>query len=285
MLRSESKVSLPLVAALQIALLWGGLASPAPARAYSSFADYVRPIEEGGGGGRLFSGTPADGYTCDVCHRGREGADLEVVGLPPAGYVPGQTYEVSLRWPATTPHVALMAEFTDTAGRPSGGTALLPYATWQEGERCEEDKDFPAADVCRAGDGESGCCRDLEPERDACSFPGARSVLWVLDCGSKFARVAWTAPPAGAGDVWFNGSLVTSDVNHDLLGDGVTLVRRRIRVAGSSPEVAALTSGCSAVRGAGSRAGIVIWLIAALSAVAVLRRRRARALPPTAAGS
>jgi hypothetical protein len=261
-------------ALLMAALALGCLAAARqPAHAYSSFADYVRPIEEGGGGGRLFSGTPADGYTCDVCHRGAEGAKLDVVGLPPDGYVPGMSYEVSFRWPETAPHVALMAEFTDVAGRPTGVTALAPYATWQAGERCEEADAFPAADVCRLGDPESGCCRDLDPNRDACSFPSARSVLWVLDCGSKLARVIWTAPAAGAGDVWFSSSLVTSDVNHDALGDGVTLMRRRLRVSGSSPEVSAATSNCQAVPGALSRSTAWAWLSIVLLVVVLLRRR------------
>ena len=245
-----------------------------PARAYSSFADYVRPIDEGGGAGRLFSGSPADGYTCDVCHRGAEGAKLDVVGLPPDGYVPGMPYEVSFRWPETAPHVALMAEFTDAVGRPAGVTALAPYATWQAGERCEEADAFPAADVCRLGDPESGCCRDLDPNRDACSFPGARSVFWVLDCGSRFARVVWTAPPAGAGDVWFSSGLVTSDVNHDALGDGVTLVRRRLRVAGSSLAVSAATSNCHAAPGGLSRSAAWVWLSIASLGVVWLRRRK-----------
>ena len=181
-------------------------APPSPARAYSSFGDYVRSIHEGGGGGRLFTGTPADGYGCKVCHRGAEGAPLEVFGLPQAGYVPGQSYEVTLRWPAETAHVALMAELTDITGKPAGSTALAPYASWQAGERCV-DNGFPAADVCRQGGGGDGCCRDLDPNRDGCSFPGERAVLWVLDCGSRFARMVWTAPGPGAGDVWFSTEL------------------------------------------------------------------------------
>jgi hypothetical protein len=260
------------MAALMVTCL---AAARQPARAYSSFADYVRPIEEGGGGGRLFSGTPADGYTCDVCHRGAESAKLDVAGLPPQGYVPGMSYEISFRWPATTPHVALMAEFTDATGAPTGVTALAPYATWQAGERCEDADGFPAADVCRLGDSESGCCRDLDPNRDACSFPGARSVLWVLDCGSRFARVVWTAPSANAGDVWFSTGFVASDVSHDALGDGVTLVRRRLRVSGSLLSVSAARSDCHAAPGAPLRSPVLAWLgIASLVALLRVRLRR-----------
>src|SRR5688572_27091626 len=142
MARSERTNHLLLTAALLSSACW---LSASRAAAYSSFPDYLRTIEEGGGGGRLFTGSPADAHGCDVCHSGAPGAPLEVLGLPVDGYVPGQRYEVQFLWPASAPHVALMAEFTDLAGAPAGVTALVPYASWQLTERCEND--FPAADV------------------------------------------------------------------------------------------------------------------------------------------
>jgi hypothetical protein len=247
---------------------------PPAAEAYSNFNDYTRSIQEGGGGGRLFTGTPADGYGCDVCHKGAEGANLDVVGLPTSGYVPGQSYEVALIWPATTPHVALMAEITDASGRPSGTTALVSYASWQEGERCASGG-FPAADVCRSAGAGSGCCRDLEPNRDACSFPGERSVLWVGDCGSRFARFVWTAPSAVSGDLWFSTEMVTSDVQNDALGDGVTSVRMRMPPAGAGPEVSSAIGSCRAAPSLGgqSLSSMPTWMLALI----LLRRRRSRA--------
>ena len=246
------------------------------AHAYSSFGDYTRSIEEGGGGGRLFSGTPADGYGCDVCHRGAEGATLEVAGLPLDGYVPGRAYELTFLWPPTAPHVALMAEFTDAAGRPSGTTALAPYATWQPAELCE-DGAFPAADVCRLGGEASGCCRDLDPSRDACSFPGERSVLWLLDCGSRAARLVWTAPPTAAGDVWFSGGMVTSNVANDPLGDGVTLVRHRLHALGTDAQAQTITGRCSTVSlasASGPVSGSFWLLLFGLTCARRFRRRR-----------
>jgi hypothetical protein len=244
-------------------------------RAYSSFADYVRPIQAGGGGGRLFTGTPADGYGCDVCHRGAQGAPLEVLGLPEEGYVPGQSYEITLRWPPTTPHVALMAELTDLRGLPAGTTALVSYGAWQEVEKCENG--FPAADVCRLGGAGDGCCRDLDPMRDACSLPDGRSVLWMLDCGSKLARLTWTAPAAATGDVWFSTQMVTSDLQNDAVGDGVTALRRRIRPAGASPHVNAAVGDCAVARvegaGPGRRTGL--GFVASSMALLAWRRRSA----------
>lgn len=248
--------------------------APSPVNAYSSFGDYVRPIQEGGGGGRLFTGTPADGHGCDVCHRGAAGAELQIFGLPVDGYVPGQAYEITFAWPATTPHVALMAELTDVAGRPAGLTALLPYASWQAGETCV-DNGFPVADVCRVGGAGDGCCRDLEGNRDECSFPGERSVLWVLDCGSRFARMVWTAPDAAAGDVWFSSEMVTSNLQNDAVGDGTTAVRTRLRPAGTGPAVVTAVGDCRAAPGArtDSRSLAAAALFPLLAVVLRWRRR------------
>lgn len=281
---SAGPTALPRTGTLLVAVLCAAwmTAARGTARAYSSFADYTRSIEEGGGGGRLFTGTPADGYGCDVCHRGAEGAALQVAGLPEEGYVPGQSYELALFWPATTPHMALMAELTDASGRPAGVTALAPYATWQEGERCA-DSGFPAADVCRAGGEGDGCCRDLDPDRDACSFPGERGVLWVIDCGSRFARVIWTAPAASAGDVWFSSEMVTSDIQNDALGDGVTSLRMRIRPAGAAPELVSVVSDCRAAPGTRARSSSLGGL-ALLSIVGLLLSRRWRTTEPEHCG-
>jgi len=256
---------------------------PTPAHAYSSFADYTRDIQEGGAGGHLFTGTPADGYRCDVCHRGRQGAPLDVQGLPVENYQPGQTYEITLRWPETALHTALMAELTDAAGRPTGITTMPPYATWEEGQRCEEGG-FPAADICRLDPAGSGCCRDLEPTRDSCSFPGMRSVLWVLDCGSRFARMQWTAPDAAAGDVWFSTAMVTSDVQNNALGDGVTSLRRRIRPPGVDPNLAVGVGDCRALPGQRSAPCVPVAL-SLLSCLVIAARHRRRARRRSALGA
>jgi hypothetical protein len=257
-------------------VLWAAQVASAPgaARAYSSFADYVRPIHEGGGGGRLFTGTPADGYGCKVCHRGAQGAPLHIEGLPANGYQPGHSYPITLRWPATTPHVALMAELTDAAGRPVGSTALAPYASWEIGERCETAGGPPAADVCRVDAAGGQCCRDLDPTRDSCSFPNERSVLWVLDCGSRHARMVWTAPPASAGDIWFSTEMVTSNLQFDAIGDGVTSMRTLIRPAGVAKELRSAVGGCGAVPGMRTRRSALLGLTLGPLLWALWRARR-----------
>jgi hypothetical protein len=266
--RASARIALLLVA--------GAWLAPSGARAYSSFADYVRPIEEGGGGGKLFTGTPADGYTCDVCHRGAVGSSLQVMGLPEAGYVPGQTYQLSFQWDNTL-RVALMAELTDRHGAPAGVSALAPYSTWTDAEKCAQDG-FPAADLCRAGQTgvEAACCRDIDATKDACSFPGERSVLWMVECGAHAARLTWTAPVQG-GDVWFSASMLTSNAGNDAEGDGVTLVRRRLHPVGATDVRAGATGSCQLQPGARGGAGVMFFVLGVVLCLgARLRRQRAR---------
>lgn len=255
------------------------LAAPESARAYSSFADYARSVEEGGGGGKFFTGTPADGYTCDVCHTGGPPAKLDVIGLPTEGYLPGQTYQIAFQWPLPAPdaipHIALMVELTDDSGVPAGTPSLIPYAAWTEAEKCAQDA-FPAADICRAG-AEPGCCRELDPTRDACSFPGERSMLWMLECGARAARFAWTAPVQPV-DVWFSASVVSSSTGNDAAGDGVTLVRRLLRPSASAGTRSAAVGSCQLQPARETSPGllVVMWL-GTLTLIARRTRKHRRA--------
>jgi hypothetical protein len=259
--------------------LWLLTGVPSSVHAYSSFGDYARAIEEGGGGGKFFTGTPADGYTCDVCHSGGAAAPLDVTGLPPAGYVPGQTYQIAFQWPAAAlaaaadaaPHVALMVELTDTNGVSAGTSSLLPYAQWTDAEKCAQDA-FPAADLCRGGE-QPGCCRDLDATRDACSFPGERSMFWMLECGARAARFNWTAP-AEALDVWFSATMLTSNAGNDAAGDGVTLVRRRIYPASGSTARVGAVGSCQLQAGERARPSALLWFVLAGTAWRIRVRRR-----------
>ena len=188
---------------------------PAGAAAFSDPLSYADPAEVGGGGGRWFTGSAADGYSCDVCHEGEPGADLSVSGLPLEGFVPGTSYEVTLAWPATTQHQALIAEFTDENRLGAGAIELPRPDTLREGERCAgEQLGFPSSDV-----------HEFEP---------GRQLVSVVDCGARFLRFRWTAPVAVAGPVWFNAGFVASNEDATPAGDGVTMVRRPLVPAGTS---------------------------------------------------
>src|SRR5207244_2345573 len=70
--------------AMLTTLLVVGLASGPVrhARAFSDVEGFGKPVEQGGGGGRWFTGSATDGFTCGVCHRGGHSPDLNIFGLP-----------------------------------------------------------------------------------------------------------------------------------------------------------------------------------------------------------
>jgi hypothetical protein len=234
--------------------------APAPAAAFSDPLAYSDPTDLGGGDGRWFTGSPAEGYGCDVCHEGGEGADVSVSGLPLDGYVPGANYEITLQW--GTDHQALLAEITDEQ-RLGAGTVELPRpdATGLD-ERCsQEEGGFPASAV-----------NEVE---------GGRSVVSIIDCGASRLRFRWTAPATDVGRVWLSAGFVHSDESADPSGDGVTMIKRPMVAAGSSLAAREVLQGCSVARvgagrsrgGDGAQAG---WGLFALSLCALWRGRGRR---------
>lgn len=295
-----------------LALLCAG--APASAFAYSNFQAFVQEIEAGGGGGRLFTGTPADAFSCGTCHRGAEGVPLVVEGLPDGQFEPGASYDLVLRWPELADKVSVMAEFTDADGQPAGTLALRPFPQWERDETClgdlppeaQADPSVigpPAADICKAAppgltccqpdpadptqccqpdpantdnpyaccvpdpndssrcrtpDAERvvcACCRVLDPSGASCVLGTERAVLHVPECGSRFSRVTWTAPATSV-EVWFSAGLVLSDDELDDLGDGVSVVKHRLRPSGSATTVTLADGGCSIGRRTASGDGM-----------------------------
>jgi hypothetical protein len=225
MCRGEVSIRLQLSIAMGAASLLA-IAPIRAARAYSDPTLYAEPTDVGGGGGRWFTGSSADGYGCDVCHTGGSGPDISITGLPIDGFVPGQHYEVAISWPLKS-QLALIAEFTDEQ-RQGAGTLDLPRPeATKEYERCalDEGGQLPTA-LFQA---ESG-----------------RNLFSVIDCGAISTRFRWTAPAAVNGPVWFNLGFVASNEDAMPSGDGVTLVRRSLRAAGTAVEARAIAQGCSA---------------------------------------
>ncbi len=232
---------------LALLLLPLGVSLFAPtAHAFRTAATFDDPAAEGGGGARHFTGSVQDGYTCAVCHRGREPDPVELTGLPLEGYVPGGAYEIEIIMP-NAPASSLALELTDELGGGVGSLAL-PAA--------------PAGpELCTTGD----------PATSRVSL-GDRAVIAMNACGAQRVRAIWTAPDQPLGPVWFHAVVVTGDDNSDTEGDGVEEIAHVIPVAGASAEAARVgTSACSAARGAPSRLAWlllpVLWLLA--------RRRRA----------
>jgi hypothetical protein len=175
---------------------------------YSSPASYAQPVlPEGGGGGRWFTGSPAEGFDCSVCHAGGEPIEFDIQGLPVEGWSPGQTYELQVRWNDPTAHVSLLAEFARADGAGIGRVELAPEASLLQDERCTSG---PRAAKIHA----------LEQE--------AREITSFDDCGARLLRLAWTAPEQADDDAWLFLAGVHSDASEDAAGDGVMIQRIRL---------------------------------------------------------
>lgn len=212
-------------------LLLFGLAAAfgsATAWAYSSPALYsADPARTGGAGGRVFSGSPADGYTCAVCHTGAAPTMPEVRGWSGGPYEPGATYQLEIAWPEE--HLGLVVEATDRAGAPLGTWRLPPSDVVLPDERC-------------AGGSRAAERLDLAD---------ARAAIAVGDCGAHLLRAQWTAPDepiAGALHV----AAVIADGDGTPAGDGAVV--RALPLGPDDP------SGCS-VGGEGPVAWLLLLLL------------------------
>ncbi len=174
---------------------------PAVALGYGSPALYgADPAHDGGGGGRIFTGSPADGWSCDVCHRSENATQvsLKLVGGPTRGYTPGETYAFTLNW--VDEHLAFTAEVTDTQGRSFGELQAPPKSLLETDETCTSGT--PAIET-------------LELERG--------HALALSDCGAKSMRLQWTAPDEKVPGALYIG-LVAADGDGTPQGDHAALV-------------------------------------------------------------
>ncbi len=251
--------------ALGLALVLGAqAAAPGSARAFSDPLTFTDDVGLGGGGGRYFTGSPADGYGCDVCHRGAPSPPLEILGLPLGGYRPGGAYEVRIEWPRSLEHIALALEITDDAGLAAGSLALPPLEELADPERC-----LPVEDGVAAG--------DLDP------LEGGRTILHVSDCGAQRVRFLWTAPVESRGALRLSGGLVASNTQADAEGDGTTMFAHVLAPEHATDPLASdIRVGCSVGDGVGQRAWrsatapLLACLLAAGLALCTRRRRSSR---------
>ncbi|MEZ4384164.1 MAG: DUF4266 domain-containing protein [Nannocystaceae bacterium] len=208
------------------------------AAAYSTPALYAAdPMETGGGGGRAFTGAPADGLTCAVCHQGGEAPGFELLGGPGGPYELGATYAFELRWPGE--RVGLTVEASDLDGRPLGSLVAPPEPLLE------------AADRCTSG----------AAAYESVALADGRAPLAVGDCGASRLRLQWTAPREP-----IDGALTLSLVVAD--GDGLPDADRSATL-----EVQLEPPGAETRCGVTTQAqrGPLLWLLV----VAAARRRRA----------
>ncbi len=241
-------------AALVLAMVLAS-AAPSGARAFRLAATFDDDAELAGGGGRHFTGSLRDGYSCGVCHVGAETPRVELRGLPDDGYVPGEQYEIEVALPDEAFVTSMALELTDERGDAAGTVALPDTALLDPAEMCDPVAGQPAAIAGHVIDLADG-----------------RSVVATDACGQLRARAFWTAPADPLGAVWLDASIVGADGSNDPTGDGAVEISRILPVRGESAEAARVGSGCSASGGTGGGWGAVSISLLALALVRAARR-------------
>lgn len=265
------------------------LAYTSPAHAYTEPRTYFESPDRGGGGGRWFTGSPAEGYGCSVCHSGRAPEELRVEGLPLDGYEPGEIYEVRLSWPkfaarareiretrAEPASAGLVAEFVAQTGQAAGTLTVAAAEDARNAELCVLPEGVQAAQLYGMRPGAAVTEEGIHCEANGL---GRRCIAAMLACGSEEMRLQWTAPAEPQGAIWFAaGFVATEHKSGDAERDGVTEILRVMRPASASGNhEETLRAGCSVLRGSGRQDGHARgWLAGAFLASIALRLRKRR---------
>lgn len=212
---------------LPLLLLAFVAAYPGVALAYPTAARFKDPVlgtgEANGGGAlvpggpaRFYTGSPADGHTCSLCHEEtpRDSAPPSVFGgqdfrdIEPSiefeprsvqfdGYDEGATYIIEIGIPNGV-DIAATFEVTDIHGN-ALGTLALPVAT-------PENPADPATQ-CTPGRTVAPCptgTTQMTPDNSTClvseNTGQPRQVAVVNDCGATKLTVRWVAPSAPTGN-------------------------------------------------------------------------------------
>jgi hypothetical protein len=242
-----------LLALCILALSTGALS--ARARAFSDPERFTAPTDEGGGGGRFFTGSWSDGFTCAVCHRGGPAPDVRITGMPTNGFLPGQLVEAELSFGNDQRNHALALEVVDDLGRDLG-LEILP------------DEQIAITERCGAVQGAQRASYLAEA--------GARRVLGVEACEAKTVRFRFRTPQSPR--IMFVATVLASDNSASIEGDGVTEIAQSLFQNGKSAGAAA-SSGCSSV--VSGRASM--FSVCSLLVLALLARQRRSRRPGTVA--
>lgn len=215
--------------------------APSVALAYSDPAMFTGPVGEGGGGGRYFTGSRAEKYSCSVCHHGGDAPRFVVDPLPEQLEAAGR-YTLVIHWDDPQSPQGLQLELaTETGADPS--VTIPAGMTLPATSRCEGSATgLPAVYATDVGN---------------------RRIVGVEDCGASRVEVSFIAT-GGPIEVSIGGVRSNEDGTPD--GDGVFEDRFVL-----SPSLRAGGAGCAA---GGEPAGTMLPFIVAL----LLRRRRSRKL-------
>lgn len=262
---------------------------PVAARAFTEPRTYAEAASKGGGGGRWFTASPAEGHGCSVCHTGSRAASLDIVGLPERGYVPGKRYDVRISWPefakrAATlrerdegpPSMGLVAELVAETGEGSGAIEIDAAEDASSGELCVVPEGMTAAQLFGVRPVDQTVEEGTHCEANGL---GARCLVAVLSCGAREVRLHWTAPADVKGTIWFAAGFVTTEhARSDVEGDAVAEVAIPLARAGSGSEryEMQLDGGCSVVGPSRAVRDVPPWWLAALCSVLAWLRVRSR---------
>jgi len=220
------------------------------------FAD---PATGGGGGGKYFTVSRAEGYGCAVCHTRGDLVPVQVQNLPLTGFVPGERYRITIDWPDDKPSVALNVEMTELGGQPFGQLVAPDPSTLTTADLCL-DSETPSAGQFVSQD------------------PAGRQVMLIAECGQAQATFDWIAPTAPA-QGYFSASITFSNRDGKLSGDQVVDLSKTFGALETTQPTANHYAGqCVAL---GLRAGgmgawnIGVFAVSALCAFA-FRRRHAK---------
>ena len=235
--------------------LW--LCLPTTAHAFRDHLTFGLTSVEGGGGGRYFTGSRRDGYTCAVCHVDETPPvttpSIAVVGLPEDGYGLDESYVLTVELPDAEGSSGAI-EITDRFG---AGVGTLTAA------------EAPAVeDLCTPVDTMPG-----SPGVFVVPLEARRMVAVANDCGVERLRVTWRAPAEPAGPVFVHAVVVAADGDILPPGDATAVLERQLQPAGADLDGPRVGTACAAGIPDGSGAPIG----AALMALALLVARRSRA--------
>jgi len=240
---------------LSIALAISAIA--VDARAFSDVGRFDLAADAAGGGGRWFTGAPADGFTCAVCH-GEPDIPFAVEGLPDEGYRPGTSYILAFDLGESAGDVSMALEITDSAGTSVGTLEALPDADVRDEERCRPMDGMPPAGAT-----------------DVWMTASGRPVAVTRACGARVGRLSWTAPADGAGTVQVHAAAVRGNASGTTAGDRVGVIAHTLPVEGAPPPETIVAGSCNA-SGAGS--GLPLALAMLIPLLAWRRRRAALAV-------
>ncbi len=220
------------------------LGRSAPAAAYSEPALFeADAVVYGGGGGRFFTGSPRDGFTCEVCHTDASPLELQLDGLPPRRYEPGAFYIFEVSWPQDQ-RATIVSEMVGPEGDAIGELTVPP------------PESRTPADLCLGG----GFAPTIT------ETPDGRVVASTPACGASRMRLGWRAPDEVIEDAWLHVAAVAGDGSEDPYGDAIDVIARPLSRRSEA------TSGCRL--GDADRAHPLLALALLLALVGARRRRR-----------